>query len=150
MSEVSTIKAAIKTRVAAVLGGSYSELPHVLDVDKNNFKSNSKGYGVLSGAISQDETFGVLKSYSVNQSFIIKITDSFNTKPTDDSDRQTTFDDLMDKALNIHKDLINTRAGAPNTVIHVTDLELEEPEILEGSNTASLAINVTIKYRKGL
>jgi hypothetical protein len=86
----------------------------------------------------------------VNQNFIIKITDVFNTKPTDDLDRQTTFDDLMDKALDIHKDLINTRAGAPSTVIHVTDLEMEEPEVIEGSNTASLTINVTIKYRKGL
>ena len=150
MSEVTTIKAAVKARVASVLGSSYSELPHAIDVEKNNFRSNSLGYGVLSGAISQDEAFGVLKSYSVNQAFTIKITDTFKTKPTDDSDRQTTIDNLMDKVLNIYKDLINTRAGAPSLVIQVADLELDDPEVFEDSNVAVVTMNITIKYRKGL
>ena len=150
MSEVSTIKAGIKTRVASVLGGTYSELPHTIDIEKNNLRANSLGYGVLAGPLLQDESFGVIRAYSVSQSFTIKITDTFNTKPTEDADRTQTLDDLMDKALDIHKDLINTRAGTASLVIHVTDLELEETEVFEKSNVAVIIMNVTIKYRKAL
>lgn len=150
MSEVTTIKAGIKTRLVSVLGPTYSELPHTIDIDKNNFKSNSLGYGVLAGAIIQDESFGVIQSYSVNQTYIIKFTDTYNTKPTSDSDRTDTIDNLMNKALEVHADLINTRAGAAGLVIHVTDLEIEDPEVFEKSNVAVITMNLTIKYRKAL
>lgn len=148
--EVSTIKAALKTRTAAVLGSGWSELPHAIDITKNNFKANAQGYGVVAGSLVQEEAFGVLRSYSVSQTFTIKLTDSFNTKPADDSDRQATMDSLMDNALDIFKDLVNTRAGSPALVIHVIDLEVDEPEILEGANVAALTLNFTIRYRKGL
>ena len=148
--EVTDIKATIKTRIATVLGSPWSELPHAIDITKNSFKGNAKGYGVIAGGILQEETFGVLGSYSVNQTFTIKLTDSFSTKPADDSARQTVMDDLMDKSLDIYKDLINTRAGSPASVIHVTDLDVGEVEELVGSNVMSLTMTFIVKYRKGL
>lgn len=150
MAEVDTIKTGMKTRIAAVLGSTYNELDHSIDVEKNTFKGNSLRFGVLSGPVIQNELAGVLKSFTVDQTYVVKLTDTFSTASTNDTDRTDTLDDLTENMLLIYKDFINTRAGAPSIVIQVLDLSIEDPEIIDKGNVAVITMTLTIKYRVNL
>ena len=37
----------IKTTMGTTLGGSFSEIPYVIDISKNNFNQNNNRYGVV-------------------------------------------------------------------------------------------------------
>ena len=145
---VVTIKSGIETRCQAVLGSSYQPLSYVLNVEKNNFKGNTNRFGVIGGSLEQNEGRGCTGRYTVDQTFTIKFTDSFGQKPTSDTAIVDTMDSMMDNALLLYKDLVNTNAGTPSIVIMVSDLSIDAPETVD--NIVVVTMNVTITYRKAL
>lgn len=148
---VSTLTTGIETRVAAVLGGGYSELGFVEDVTRNSFKGASQRYGVLAGDISQVETSaGVLGSYTVIQDFVVKVTDRWASNQAGDSDKRAVMEALMEKCLLIYKDLINNKAGSPSVVLNVLDGMSAEGTYHEDDGVAETAMNIQILYRKTL
>ena len=150
MNEVTTIKQGIKTRLSTVLGSSYTEMSHTVNVEDNNVKGNSQRYGVIAGPLSQSEDSGTIGFFTVDQTFTIKLINTYSTKPTSDSAQTDAQDELMDLALEIFKDLKNERAGSPALVMQTMNLEVDDPEVIEGSKVAVITFNVTIKYRKRL
>ena len=147
MAEVNTILTGIKTRVAAVLGSSYSELAFVQEPSDNSFKGAAKRYGVEAGATVQVETKGVLGSFTQEQDFSIKLTDDFASSNTGDSAKLAAAVNLIEKQQAIFADLTETRCGALSVVIQTTSLEIDEPEYLEDTNVVVVTATVAVTYR---
>ena len=147
MTEIATLKSGIETRVAGVLGVTYSELAHILEVEKNSFKRNAKRYGVLGLSISQNEGAGVMGKYTVDQVWTIKQTDSFANKQITDTNQISAIDVLMQNTLDIYKDLCNSQAGSPALVTQLNNLSVEDPEVID-DNIVVVTMSFLITYRK--
>jgi len=148
MAEISTIVTGIKTRIASVLGSTYSELSHTNEVDKNSFKGATKRYGVEAGDIVQVEEKGVLGKFTVEQAFKIKLTDDYTSSQISDSSKLTTANGLIEKQLSIFADLTSSRCGASSLVIQTTSLSVDEPEYLDDTNVILVTATVAVTYRK--
>jgi len=148
MSEVTTIKSGIKSRISSVLGSSYKELAFTLDLEKNSYKGNEKRYGVLAGTIGEQDE-GVVGKITVIQGFLIRLTDGYASSQINDEDRIAISDGLMNSALTIYKDLINTQAGTPSLVTQVVnEMVTESVGPLGSKNIVGIDMNISIMYRK--
>jgi len=150
MAEISTIVTGIETRVAAVLGSSYSEMAYIANPNDNSFRGSSNKYGVQAGDITQSEDKGVTRSFTVTQNFHIKLTTDYASSNTGDSVKLAAEVTLLEKHLEIYKDLVNTRCGASSTVIQTLDLSVDEPEYLDDNNVILTTGSVSVVYRKAL
>lgn len=125
MGSVQNIVSALKTTIQGVATG-YSELAYAKDISKNTFKDSQKKFGVIPK--EANETNGTLGFLTFEQSFEIILTNGFINKPMTDSEEQTKSIELQDLAQSIYKQIGNTKAGLPGTVIMVSDLRLEPSE----------------------
>lgn len=150
MAEINTIITGINTRVAAVLGSTYSAMAFIVDPNENNFKGSNKKYGVMAADITQTEDKGVTGSYTVTQNFTIKLTTDYASNNTGDAARLTGVNTLLEKHLEIYKDLHKNRCGAPSTVVQTLDFTVDEPEYLENNNVILTTATVAVVYRKAL
>lgn len=150
MAEIADIVTGLETRCLAVLGGTFSELGYVVEVEKNAFKGSSKRYGVFAGDINQTEDLGVLGSFSVSQSFTIKVTDKYGTSQAGDSSQRDVMVDLNEKCLLIYKDIVNMKAGQPTIVINVLPGMDTVSTFHEDDYVAEATMNIQILYRKQL
>jgi len=148
---ISNLISGIETRVSAVLGSEFTELAFVEDVARNSFRGTSSRYGVIAGDISQTETSaGVLGSFTVIQTFTVKITDRWASSQAGDSSKRETMESLMEKALLVYKDLVNNKAGSPGTVLNVLDGMSVEGLFHDEDNVCEAAMNFQLLYRKQL
>lgn len=145
---INDIIAGLSSRVSAVLGPDYSQLPYVIDVSKNNYNSNAKRYGVR--ALTATETASVTKNVTQLQSFEITLTDAYYESKLDDSAAVQTAHNLQDSVLDIYKDLINTKAGAPSVVMNISNLIVSEPEYLDDSKVVVIRATMDILHRISL
>lgn len=144
MSATSTFVSSIKTRVASVLGVSYSELGYALDISKNSFKGNERRYAVLAKAAS--EVPGTIGSVTMEQDFEIILTDGYINTAMSDSQAQAKAIALQDLALSIYKDLVQTKCGS-NTCMSVRDCSLADPQFIEKDNVVAQSMTIKVKYR---
>jgi len=144
---IDTIITNMKTQIAAVIT-DYSELKLAYNVEDNSKLATSKTYSVLPTGAA--ETEGVLRHFTMDQSIIIQLTDDYIAKKTDDSTKRQIVIDLMDNALNIYKDMVNSKCGTPASVKNVRDLSIEDPIFFENDDTVQLNMNFTITYRVSL
>lgn len=145
---ITNIVAGISSRISTVLGAGYGKLPYITDVEKNNYVTNSDRYGVR--ALTATQTDSVTKNVTNLQSFEIVLTKAYYQSKLDDDAAQTATHELQDSILDIYKDLINTRAGVPATVLNLTDLIIIEPEYIEESKVVVIRANFNILYRFSL
>lgn len=150
MSEISTLVSGLETRVATVLGSTYSELGFAIDVEKNPFKGSAKRYGVVAGDIAEVEDGGVLGSYTVTQNFTIKVTDKYATSPAGDNSQRDTVIGLNEKCLLIYKDIVNNKAGSPSLVITVLPGMSTVSTFYDDDYVCESTMEVQLLYRKQL
>lgn len=146
-SNATTLISTIKTRVAQVLGATYSEIAYALDLSKNSFKGNFKRYGVL--AKGSSETSSVNRYVTIDQTFELILTDSFMNTAMSDSLEQAKGPSLHDLAFDIYRDLVNSKAGSPSFVLLVNNLSISEPETMDG-NVVVVKATFNIKYRNAI
>jgi hypothetical protein len=142
-----SITAAIKVRVQAVLGASYSELGYATDVSKNTFKGNDKRFAVLSKGGSEQS--GIIGYITYEQDFEVILTDGFINRPLSDSQAQDKAITLQDLVFDIYKDLVKTKCGS-NTCITVRELSLSDPQYLEKDNVVAQTATFKVKFRQQL
>ena len=145
MAEITNIRNSINTRVSTILGSNYNALAFVINHEKNNFKGNEFRYGVYAGP--SVEVDGVISQVSFSQEFRVKLTDIY-ASIYDDSDKVASIDNLIEKCHAIYDDLIETKAGLSGTVINITNLVVNEAEILESSNVLMIEMSFNVLYRK--
>ena len=145
---VNEIKAGILESLDRVLGSEWSELPFVVNVEKNNFNSNNNRYGVLVQA--SFETDSVTKFVTVTQSFEVVLTKAYIDDGIGDQDRQEKSVELQDLVLTVYKDLINTKANRPAVVMNIDNISNSASEYLEESQVVIQRASFNVLYRCSL
>lgn len=146
MSTIGDLTTAIKTRTAAVLGGTYSEANYGIEFLKNHQKGSSQVYAVLPQTLLESST--VTRSVTYDQEFIVKIGNVYINKSLSDANQQQTIIDSMELAKDLYKDLIDTKCGLPGVCLNVTGLEVEDPTSLPESKMIVIIMTFIVKYRE--
>ena len=143
-SNQTTILNAIETRVQAVLSADYNRLRYSYEVEKNDARTAEKAFGV--GAGSATTTEGTNRAITLDQEFFVIITDKFNTRNKDNSERDA-LKNVYDQLEVVYRDLFQSKIGIPNSVLVVNELSLDEP-VKIGDNVISVRMNFNVKHRK--
>lgn len=144
---VEQINDGIKSTVATAVGVDWSELNYVIDVEKNDFKTNRKRYGVH--PLEMDTVPGILKHYNVDHVFEVILTHDYINMVNDTDQRAKTFL-LYDKFDEIYKDLFRTKAGLPAIVLNIGTFSAQPPEYLTEDSIAILRTRFTVTYRQSI
>ena len=144
---VDQIITGIEKRASIVLS-SYNPLRYYYDLEKNDYKGNSKRYAVLPMAAENQD--GVTRSVTIEQEFQIVLTDNYTNDAKSDTDLQEVIKSLYDQQDDLLNDLALTKLGVSSIVLLVVFKGFEEPEILEESKTTALRMNISVRYRRNL
>jgi len=142
------IRDSITAEIVAELGATYSALPYLENVEKNNFRSNNNRYGVR--ALFGAEVPGVTKNVHITQTFEVVLTKGYYESSLDDAEKIERAYDNRENVLDIYKRLVNTRGGLPGTVLNITNLVVSEPEFLVEEKVAVQRATMDITYRFSL
>lgn len=143
---VSDLVTAMNSEISGVLGSDYLPLAHVINVERNNFRQSNDRYGVLHGAASQLP--GVTRNATFIQSFQIILTKGYRDSSVSDGAARDYSMSLYGKMLEIHRQLIKTKAGLPSIVLNVQDtISISDPEYIEEEKVTILRADVEIQYR---
>lgn len=145
MTTLNDIKQGIITRTQFVLGSTYKPFPHVEDIAANNWNQVTKGFAVKS--VSGNETSGVNKAYTMSHSYEVAISDQFVENKVSDTKLVAVKETLLGFCLDIYKDLINTNAGVPASVMNVLGLSLSEIEVDDEAKVVVQRMRFNIIYR---
>lgn len=145
---VRTITSAIKSEISTELGANYSELGYVLDITKNSYRQNNNRYGVIPKVATQID--GVTRYATYSQEFEFVLTKGYGQSQISDEKQRTAALDMFQLAHQIHKRLVDNKAGSPANVMNVNELVIEEPEYLTDEKVAILRASVQITYRISL
>ncbi len=148
MAEVTNIVAGLKTNMTTILGPTYTELSNATLIESNSFKGANKRYSVLAQGL--DEVAGTTCHVTVDQRFDMILTDSYYSSIKNDSDKRTKTIGLQELAFDIYKEVVNTKANTPASVMLVDTLAVADPSYLEEDNVVVITATITIKYRKTL
>lgn len=148
MNVVEQINDAITTEVSTTLGVNYAELNYLLDVEKNNFVSNAKKYGVR--PLSASTTEGVTRFYTLDHAFQVILTHDYAPHPANDQDQRDKTFLLFDKLDDLMKNLFKNKAGIPNIILNIDSVSIAEPEYFDEQKVLVLRADFNVKYRQAL
>ena len=134
---------AIETRTNAVLP-SYSRLKHSYNLEANEKRGSNDGYAIGAGAGST--VAGTFRTVTFDQEFFVVLTKRFGGRSGDSADR-TALKAIYDDIELLYKDFFQSKLGINSIVYVVSEMTLEEPELL-GDNVISVRMNFTVKFRK--
>ncbi len=144
---VSDIVAGIEARIESALP-TYSPLSYKVDISKNKFKGNYKGYAVLPSSGSEtDSTVGAI---TIDQSFELKLTNSYHngaTSQINDSLQAQRISELNNDLLAVYKDLCINKRLIDSNVMIVNNLSIGEAEFLDNEKIISVTVSFNIKYK---
>lgn len=143
---VSSIFSAVVTTVTTALGATYKALPNIYKLEENDFRVIEKAYAVRHGASSFAD--GVTRHYTMDQRFEVVLVNRATTR-NNDSDVQTAFNTLYDKADDILRASFSTKLGLSSVIINVDSPEISEPQILD-NGAAVIIVAFNVKYRKAI
>ncbi len=147
MTTINDIKAGIEGRLA-VVAADYTKLAYQLDVAKNKFKGNSKGFSVQ--PVSSSEADSLLGAFTNDHAFSITLTDSYNQgakSQVGDTLKSSRVTEINDNILTIYKDLAVNKSLIDSSILIINDLSIDEAEFIEESNVIMIKCTVNIKYK---
>ncbi len=124
-----------------------NKLRHVFDLSMNEFRTIKDSYGLVRQTGS--EVSGVTRVYTMDHDYQLILTARV-IKRMDDDDVQEAIDLLYNRADEVYKALINTKAGVPSKVLAVFGQSWGEPELLDENSLVLLRVGFTIKFRQAL
>ena len=142
---VSTIIAHLETETAAILGGSFSKLSHVLDVGKNKFKGANSRYGARPLGMTQNDDIN--RAYTVDQSFEIIITNGYkSSKLISDLDQRTKAIELQQYCHDVYLRLKSTNGLAD--IKQIFNMTMDSPEHDTENHVVIQRMVFTVKYHQ--
>lgn len=145
---MSTVVADILTGIKAIvvdeLGSAYKELPFSVDVQKNRFAGGTKAYAAWAGVIN--EAASVNGYVTFDQSFQLKLTETFGAGQIGDAQQRAAALDLFNRMEAIYVRIASEKAGVPSRVMIVQRMSAQPVEFID-SNVAVLTATFDIKYR---
>jgi hypothetical protein len=139
---ISSILTSITSQVSTSLGGTWSELEYIYNLEANNTKNIEKRYGV--GTLNGASVGGTTKAITVDFDFFIVLTKNFVNRSSDENQR-TLLSEIYDEFETINQNIFQKKLNNANILL-VSDLSYDEPEIIN-DNGISVKVNFTIKYR---
>lgn len=140
---LSSIITSLKSEVASVLGAEWSELNYVYELEDNNFRNASNGYGV--GVTSGNSVTGTTKAITLDFGFFVVLTKTFVNRQSDANEREV-LSDILDAFDLINKNVFQKKLNNSNILV-VQDISYESPERVE-KGTIAIRVNFTIKTRQ--
>jgi hypothetical protein len=144
MGNINDIATALKTTTGTYLGSDYAELPFAYRIE-NNSKIVAKGYTVIPKEASEEVTTN--RAILVNQKFQIIINDCFLSSNASDSNKRAGIIALCDKLVGLYVEVAKNKGGLPGIIVIVSDMSIDDPEILEDNDFVCLRLNFSIKHR---
>jgi hypothetical protein len=144
---VTQIIAKIKEQAGTELGAEWTELPHVLDLTKNDNRRGKQGYGVR--PLSASEAGGITNTYTLDHGFELVLMASV-PKHDDDSQTFDVIGTLYDKQDELLKRMIRTKLGLPGVVLLVSAPNLAEPEFINDRQFVALRQTFNVRYRQAI
>ena len=144
---INDIKAGIEARLAIVIP-TYSVLAYQIDIAKNKFKGNSKGFAVQPAPASEVES--LLGAFTMDHSFSITLTNSYNDgakAQLGDALKSSRVTELSDVILDTYKDLVINKGNIDSSILIINDLSIEAAEFLEEEKVITMKFNINIKYK---
>lgn len=147
-TNVEVIKNAMEAEIGTLLGSQYKKLAYVEDFEKNNFRTNSERYGVRT--LAGGEVPGTTKHPTFTHTFEVVLSKAYLNSKLDDSEQVQKALDNYENMLAIYKQLVNSRGGAPATVLNITNLQMASPEYITESKVAVQRATMDVTYRFSL
>ncbi len=144
---INNIKAGIETRIESIIP-SYTKLSYQLDISKNKFKGNSKGYAVIPS--SATEVDSLLGSFTMDHTFNVTLTNSYNNGAASqigDTLKAQRITEINDDLLTAYKDLVINKGSIDSNVLIINSLSIDEPEFLEDEKVISITFSFNVKYK---
>lgn len=145
---VTQILASIKSEIADVLGGSYSELPHGIILTDNSQDKSEKRYQVI--PLDSTETSSITRNYTVNQPYEVTLTDKFTKAETDDISKRAVSTSLMDLAHDLYNRLIKNLPNIEPLAIIVSDFRVRQPTYNIIKDLALVQFTLTVRFKQSL
>ena len=147
MSTINDIKAGIITRLNSSIS-TYSQLSYQVDVARNKFKGNSKGFAVHPN--SATEVDSLIGAFTMDHSFAITLTNSYNNGASSqigDTLKSSRITEINDDILTAYKDLVNNKGSIDASILVINDLSIDEAEFLDEEKVITIQFNINIKYK---
>lgn len=141
-SNQTLILEAMELRMVALNLGR-TKLDYTYDLEKNGKRAEANSYGLGIGA--GDESLGTMKSLTLDQEFFVTLTQTY-TPRSDDSSEKSALISIYDDLEFITRDFAQSKVGAPEIVLVVSQTSIEAPEKI-ADTTLSVRANFNIKHR---
>jgi len=144
---VEQIKDALITEITTAVGAGWSELDYVHNVELNNFRNQTKRFGVR--PLGGIQVSGVTREYTIDQDFEVILTHDY-VNIDGDANQVTQSLLLFDKMDDILVRVILNKVGLPTVIMNITGFTLDEPEFIESANLVVQRTRIIIRYRQSL
>lgn len=144
---VTDILTGILAICATACSTGYQEIHFVREPQKNGERGGKLGYGART--LEADTAESITGTYNLDHKFEIVLTDTYGREDSDYKTR-SALNTMYDKADEIFKRIVTTKAGAPTYVLIVNEQSISEPEYFETDNIIALRMRVNIRYRNAL
>lgn len=137
----------IKTSIAGTIVGLFptkTESKYVWDLARNQNQKNANLYAIRPGEIFRVP--GVTKNVTVDQTFSVILSTSYNDSPSNDQDLQDKIFDLFDNVTDLWGEIFRSKCGNARVLV-VSDFESDRPEINDKDRVVSIETRFTVKYR---
>ena len=144
---VSEIISEVKQTLTALLP-TYTQLLYEYDIEKNSEKNLSKGFGFIPKSANFKEG-SAMGFTTMEHNFQVILTTDFFNQDCDEA-QANAMQGLYAQAHAILKDLQKKSITLPTsgyTVLLVSGIDFEDPEINEDNTSTTLRTNLVIKYR---
>lgn len=144
---ISTIFDNLKAQVAATVDASFLQLTHPRQLEKNDSRVLTKGWGLR--FLDGPSTDTITKAYTIDQGFELILTRT-NLRQENEVQVEDAEKLLFDEATDIMLPLINTNIGLTVGVSKVSAPSFSEPELVNDASFVALRVQFTVTYRQQL
>lgn len=117
---------------------------YVWDFARNAHKKNEELFGIRPSSLSS--VAGTTKTATVDQTFKVLFSTSFNNAPGNDEDLQDKVFDLFNNVSDLWYEAYRSKFGIARVLV-VSGFDCDEPEIDLENRVVSIETRFTIKYR---
>ncbi len=123
---------------------SKTKSKYVWDITRNAHKKNEELFAIRPSDLSS--VSGVTKNATIDQTYRVILSTSFNNAPGNDEDLQDKVFDLFNNVSDLWNEAYRSKFGIARVLV-CSGFECDEPEIDLENRVVSIETRFTIKYR---
>jgi len=145
----SNIKTNLLAEVDTILTGlTYTPLSNIYEIEKNNFKQNTKRYGVrILGGV---QTIYKVGAHVTDQNYEIILTTNYinGASGRNDEAQQAAVAELLTRINKIYRRILETKGGSASNVLIVNEGSIQKPEFIAEQNVAIVRLQFNVRYKQ--